>query len=183
MERVSRDEVLMGMAAVIAARGTCDKLMVGVVFSREGRVISTGYNGAPAGLPHCEHFTLPNTLSHEDTPTWVIEAILESQGEAVPGARLSRTRTGVVWQPPGTSGGCPTAAHAEQNGIAFAARHGVVLQHAEMHITHMPCLSCSRSIINAGISRVVFAFPYRKLEGVELLAAVGIEVVHFSPTL
>lgn len=53
--RIDRDEMLMSIAYVIAARGTCSRLQVGAVVSRGGRIIATGYNGAPAGLPHCEH--------------------------------------------------------------------------------------------------------------------------------
>lgn len=55
MDRISRDEMLIAMAKVVAFRGTCSRLHVGAVASRDGRVISTGYNGAPAGLPHCVH--------------------------------------------------------------------------------------------------------------------------------
>ncbi len=52
-DRVSRDEVLMRVATVISARGTCERLQVGAVISKDGRPISTGYVGAPSGLPHC----------------------------------------------------------------------------------------------------------------------------------
>lgn len=47
--------MLMDVARVVATRGTCNRLLVGAVVSREGRVLSTGYNGPPAGLPHCAH--------------------------------------------------------------------------------------------------------------------------------
>lgn len=47
--------MLMEMAWVVSKRGTCSRLQVGAIVSRDGRVISTGYNGAPAGLPHCDH--------------------------------------------------------------------------------------------------------------------------------
>lgn len=53
--RISREEMLMDMAQVVSQRGTCSRLQVGCVISRDGRVIVTGYNGAPAGLPHCDH--------------------------------------------------------------------------------------------------------------------------------
>lgn len=45
----------MGIAEVTATRGTCSRLQVGVVFSRDGRIVVNGYNGAPRGLPHCNH--------------------------------------------------------------------------------------------------------------------------------
>lgn len=52
-QRPTRQETLMRMAAVISLRGTCERASVGAVIAREGRIISTGYVGAPAGLPHC----------------------------------------------------------------------------------------------------------------------------------
>lgn len=53
--RPSRDEVLMDIAVLIAQRSTCPRKHVGAVVAREGRILVTGYNGAPAGMPHCEH--------------------------------------------------------------------------------------------------------------------------------
>lgn len=45
----------MEHAYVEAKRSTCTRLNVGAVISAGGRVLSTGYNGPPAGLPHCTH--------------------------------------------------------------------------------------------------------------------------------
>jgi dCMP deaminase len=73
--------------------------------------------------------------------------------------------------------GCQVAEHAERNAIAWAARHGLALEGTEVHVTHMPCLSCARTLINAGITKLSFAQPYRLTAGVELLDAAGIEVV------
>lgn len=47
--------MLLQVAKAVAQRGTCSRLQVGAVFSRDGRIISTGYNGAPKGMPHCVH--------------------------------------------------------------------------------------------------------------------------------
>jgi dCMP deaminase len=53
MERVSRDELCMQIAQLVANRGTCTRAQVGAVIAREGRVLATGYNGPPSGFPHC----------------------------------------------------------------------------------------------------------------------------------
>lgn len=53
--RGSRDLLLMRVAAQFAAQATCSRLLVGAVASKDGRILSTGYNGAPAGMPHCRH--------------------------------------------------------------------------------------------------------------------------------
>ena len=52
--RINRSEMLMEMAQTVAKRSTCLRLSVGAVIAKEGRVISTGYAGSPAGTPHCD---------------------------------------------------------------------------------------------------------------------------------
>ncbi len=47
------------------------------------------------------------------------------------------------------------ASHAEQNIIAFAARNGIRTAGCTLTVTHHPCSSCARSIIQAGIKCVV----------------------------
>lgn len=49
------DAVLLEVAGVMARRGTCSRLQVGAVLAVDGRICSTGFNGSPHGLPHCEH--------------------------------------------------------------------------------------------------------------------------------
>jgi dCMP deaminase len=56
-DRPDIDETLMAIAALWAQRGTCSRAAVGVVVALEGRIITTGYNGAPSGMPHCVHPT------------------------------------------------------------------------------------------------------------------------------
>lgn len=58
--RMSRDDMLMAVAVVMALRSTCQRAHVGAVVAREGRILVTGYNGAPAGMPHCNH--RPNSI-------------------------------------------------------------------------------------------------------------------------
>jgi len=53
MQRISRDEMLIEIAMIVKQRSTCLRRQVGAVLSRGGRVLSTGYGGAPAGVPHC----------------------------------------------------------------------------------------------------------------------------------
>jgi dCMP deaminase len=52
--RPSIDEYFMKMAHLASERSTCLRRKVGAVITKEKRVLSTGYNGAPKGLPHCE---------------------------------------------------------------------------------------------------------------------------------
>lgn len=54
MSRISRQEYLMRYARLAAERSTCQRLQVGAILVRGGRVVMSGYNGAPAGMPHCD---------------------------------------------------------------------------------------------------------------------------------
>lgn len=53
--RPTETELLLDIAAQVARRSTCSRLAVGAVLARDGRILSTGRNGAPSGLPHCDH--------------------------------------------------------------------------------------------------------------------------------
>lgn len=52
-ERPGWDEYFMDIARLVARRSTCLRRQVGAVVTRERRILSTGYNGAPRRLPHC----------------------------------------------------------------------------------------------------------------------------------
>ncbi len=47
------DEVAIEMTRSIAKRSSCSKRQVGAVITKGGRIISSGYAGAPPGMPHC----------------------------------------------------------------------------------------------------------------------------------
>lgn len=55
MTRVPREHMLMEMAWAVSGRSTCSRLGVGAVIARDGRVISSGYNGNIVGMNHCYH--------------------------------------------------------------------------------------------------------------------------------
>lgn len=54
MKRPSWDDYFMAIARIVATRGTCDRLYAGSVLVKDKRIMSTGYNGAPPGLSHCD---------------------------------------------------------------------------------------------------------------------------------
>lgn len=54
MKRPGYDEYFMKIAKIVAERSTCLRRNVGAVIVKEGRILATGYNGAPKGLRHCE---------------------------------------------------------------------------------------------------------------------------------
>ena len=52
--RISRKELMLCISRIFGQRGTCPRARVGCVIEKEGRILVTGYNGAPAGEPHCD---------------------------------------------------------------------------------------------------------------------------------
>jgi dCMP deaminase len=54
MSRLCWDDYFMSIAAVVAARSTCDRKKVGAVLVRDRTILSTGYNGSIRGMPHCD---------------------------------------------------------------------------------------------------------------------------------
>ena len=138
------DAYFMEIAKVVASRSTCQRRHIGAVIVKGKQIVSTGYNGAPAGHPHCEDVG----CAREDVPS---------------GQRSELCR----------------AAHADQNAINFAARFGIPIEGATIYSTTYPCSWCAKSIVNAGIQRVVYEADYPDPLAKEILSIIG--VVHFVP--
>src|SRR5215510_684838 len=50
--RPSWDQYFMTITQQVAERSTCTRAKVGAVIVRDKNILATGYNGAPAGMPH-----------------------------------------------------------------------------------------------------------------------------------
>ncbi len=60
MARPTLDEYFSAMADLVSTRGTCARRKVGcVLVDARGVVLSTGYNGSPAGFVHCVDVECP----------------------------------------------------------------------------------------------------------------------------
>ena len=70
--------------------------------------------------------------------------------------------------------------HAEQNAIIQAAKHGTNIDGATLYCTTMPCIICTKMIINAGIRKVIYAEGYADDLAREMIAEAAVEVVHFT---
>jgi dCMP deaminase len=70
--RPSWDSYFMEIAHVVAKRSTCLRRQVGAVIVKDKRIMTTGYNGAPTGIAHCEEvgclrdeLNIPSGQRHE----------------------------------------------------------------------------------------------------------------------
>ncbi|HYB89680.1 MAG TPA: cytidine/deoxycytidylate deaminase family protein [Candidatus Binataceae bacterium] len=52
-DRPSWNQYFMTITQEVAERSTCLRAKVGAVIVRDRSILATGYNGSPAGLPHC----------------------------------------------------------------------------------------------------------------------------------
>ena len=53
MNRIGINDYYMNIAVQVSLRSTCMRRKVGAVIVKDNRILSTGYNGAPSGLPNC----------------------------------------------------------------------------------------------------------------------------------
>lgn len=70
------DRNFINIAKEIATASKCVSKQVGAVIVKEGRILSTGYNGTPAGYTNCkEHWNGEYTKDHHDwSKTYEIHA-------------------------------------------------------------------------------------------------------------
>lgn len=72
MSRPSWPEYFMDITRLVAKRSTCLRRHVGAILVKDKRILATGYNGAPAGMKHCEEIgclredaSIPSGERHE----------------------------------------------------------------------------------------------------------------------
>lgn len=66
-------------------------------------------------------------------------------------------------------GHCVRAVHAELNAILQCAVYGVSSKGAEMYCTDFPCVACAKSIVQAGITRLVYLAEYPDIHSATIL--------------
>lgn len=54
MARGSLDTRLFAVVQAVSLGSTCDRGKLGAITVRDKRILTTGYPGAPSGLPHCD---------------------------------------------------------------------------------------------------------------------------------
>ncbi len=132
-ERPSKDEYYLGIAKAVCQRSPCIRRQYGAIVVKDDVIISTGYNGPPRGVVNCSEV---GCLKEEkNLPHY------------------------------GKYDFC-TAVHAEENSVINAARHGASVMGGTLYLYGQeyesekifegkPCDRCKRTLINAGIEKVV----------------------------
>ena len=71
-QRPSWAQYFMDITELVAKRSTCTRRAVGAILVKDKRILATGYNGAPTGVPHCaetgclrEKLNVPSGERHE----------------------------------------------------------------------------------------------------------------------
>lgn len=152
-KRPDWDSYFLGLAHTVKKRSNCLRMAVGVVLVQERHIIATGYNGTPAGIKNCFDGGCERCLERDK------ENLKEYQDKYL----------------------C-ICIHAEQNSILQSAYHGVSTRGAVMYSTISPCLQCVKSIINAGVTKVVYEQSHYDKNhpdsiGLKLLKSAKVKVV------
>ena len=71
---------------------------------------------------------------------------------------------------------CVRTVHAEMNAIVQAAKRGHAIDGATAYVTNMPCTSCAKALITAGIRRVVVFSDYHDTLATEFFGKAGVKI-------
>ena len=71
---------------------------------------------------------------------------------------------------------CVRTVHAEMNAIVQAAKRGHPIDGATAYVTNMPCTSCAKAMITAGIKRVVVFSDYHDTLATQFFAKAGVTI-------
>ncbi len=66
--------------------------------------------------------------------------------------------------------------HAEQNAIIQAAYHGVSIEGSVLYCTTLPCIICTKMLINAGIQKIYYIEGYADTLTSAMLEETDIEI-------
>ena len=77
-------------------------------------------------------------------------------------------------------GHCVSTLHAEANAIIQAAKHGMMIDRAEIYTTASPCWPCFKLIANSGIRKIYYGEFYRDQRSLAVAREAGIELVSLA---
>src|SRR5574343_1322531 len=132
------DEYFLSVCNAVGENSKCLSRKIGAILVRDKKIFSTGYNGPPPGMSHC------NERLHYDEKT---------DKRIKPINICPRIMLGYK---SGEGLHICTASHAERNTILNAASLGISVKDSTMYMNcGIPCKDCLIEIIIAGIDRIV----------------------------
>ncbi len=72
------------------------------------------------------------------------------------------------------------ALHAEQNVLIQAAYHGVSVAGAVLYCTNLPCVICTKMLINAGVTTIYYREGYADDLSLDMLNEAGIHLIQLN---
>ena len=141
------DHYFMSIAVAVSKRNNCLSAPKGTIIVRDRQILSTGYNGSPKGIKHCN----------------------EGGCQRCTTRHLGKMKSGVYAEP------C-ICAHSEENAIVQAACNGTSTKGAMMYTTFTPCVTCSKMIINSGIKEVIARVVYPDDLSIKMLKEAGVKL-------
>lgn len=93
--RPTIEQTMLEVAQVLARRGTCPRRQVGAVLvDCFNRILSTGYNGAPRGEPHCTtNASCPGAFQRSGAGLDLCEAVHAEANALLSCSDITRART------------------------------------------------------------------------------------------
>lgn len=153
VQPVDWDTYWMLIARDVKRRSSCLTQQIGCVLVLDNVFTSSGYNGTVSGALNCNKGGCERCLRRT-------QGLLKS-GEDADACRC---------------------AHAEQNSVAHAARHGIFTLGCTAYCwCPTPCGACARVLVNAGIKRIVCLKdkPY-DLHGIEIFRSANIPITELD---
>lgn len=75
---------------------------------------------------------------------------------------------------------CVRTVHAEMNAIVQAARRGHAVDGAIAYVTNMPCTTCAKALITAGVKRVVVFSDFHDTLAMQFFSKAGVPIDRHS---
>jgi dCMP deaminase len=162
-KQLSMTDIYMNFANMLSLKSTCRRGQAGCVVVKNGRVISTGYNGSPAGATECisreacrqKGSTINIAFSFKEQPT---DHLIDTDG-------------------------CFDSLHAEANAFGFCAKNGIATEGSIVYLTGPPCKPCAQLMVASGVKVVYYndkvyrnddGLIYCKLYGIDLIKLTGV---------
>lgn len=130
----NKHRIFLDIAEKLSEMSHCISHKVGCILVKDGRIISTGYNGTPEGFKNCDEVN--NYLNVNDSYDREIHHNFSETFEI----------------------------HAEINAILCAAKNGICIEGSILYTYLQPCNDCLKMICNSGIKTVIFRHTYDKFE-------------------